>query len=56
VLMHLSLEIGLKPREIQAQRPDLFPDIKEVYTMTRNVFDRLRRSPEFHRWYDGRTS
>ena len=56
VLMHLSLEIGLKPREIQTQRPDLFPDIKEVYTMTRNVFDRLRRSPEFRRWYDGRTS
>lgn len=54
ILMHLTLEIGLKPREIQAQRPDCFADVKAVYTLTRNIYDRLGRSAELRRWYEER--
>jgi hypothetical protein len=55
-LMRLTLVFDLKPREIQARRPDLFPDVKLVYSMTRNVFDRLRRSPALQRWLAERDS
>ncbi|MHB8573974.1 MAG: sigma-70 RNA polymerase sigma factor region 4 domain-containing protein [Dehalococcoidia bacterium] len=51
-LMRLTLELGLKSREIQAQRPDLFRTTDDVYKMTRNVSDRLRRSPELRIWLD----
>jgi hypothetical protein len=54
ILMHLTLEIGLKPREIQAQRPDLFADVKAVYTLTRNIYDRLGRGAALRRWYEER--
>lgn len=51
VLVHLTYEIGLKPAEIQAQRPDLFPSTKNVYQATRNVLDRLRRNPKLREWF-----
>ena len=37
---------GLKPSEIQAQHPDLFPDVQQVYRVKRNVLHRLSRDPE----------
>lgn len=52
ILVHLTYELGLKPAEIQAQRPDLFPSIKEVYQLTRNLLDRLRRNRELREWFE----
>ncbi len=52
VLVHLTYEIGLKPAQIQAQRPDLFPSIKTVYQTTRAILDRLRRNAELRSWIE----
>lgn len=46
VLVRLKYVLDLKPAEIQALRPDLFPTIASVYRVTRNVLDRLGRSAE----------
>jgi len=51
VLVHLQFELGLKSAEVQAHRPDLFPCIRDVYRVTRNVLDRLRRSPAMRAWW-----
>jgi DNA-directed RNA polymerase specialized sigma24 family protein len=50
VLVQLMYAIGLKSAEIQAQRPDLFPAIGDVYRVTRNLHDRLARSVELRAW------
>lgn len=42
--------LGLKPREIQAAYPDIFPSVEQVYRTKRNVLNRLRRSDLLHRW------
>jgi hypothetical protein len=42
--------LGLTSAEVQRRRPDLFPAVGEVYRVTRNLLDRLRRSPEMARW------
>lgn len=52
VLIHLMYDIGLKSAEIQAQRPDLFPEVGEIYRLTRSIHDRLERSPELRAWRD----
>jgi len=52
VLMHLMYDIGLKSAEIQGQRPDLFSDVGDIYRLTRNIQDRLARSPELRAWRD----
>jgi DNA-directed RNA polymerase specialized sigma24 family protein len=49
-LLYLMYELGLRSAEIQAERPDLFPDVKMVYSTTRNVHDRLGRSPRLRQW------
>lgn len=36
---------GVKPRDIAARHPDVFPDVSEVYRVKRNLLDRLRRHP-----------
>ncbi len=41
--------IGMKPGDIYDQRPDLFTNVREVYTVKRNVLARLGRSPELQR-------
>ncbi len=51
-LVHLAYEMGLKSAEIQARRPDLFPDVAAVYRTTRNVRDRLRRCCELREWLE----
>lgn len=47
VLFVLTYQTGLRPAEIQRRRPDLFADVAEVYRLTRNILDRLRRDPAF---------
>ena len=46
VYVYLAYELGYRSTQIQAQRPDLFPCVQDVYRVARNVLDRLRRSPE----------
>ncbi len=52
VVMHLTYVVGMKPAEIAAESPDLFPSAKEVYSTTRNVLDRLRRSDRLRAWLE----
>jgi DNA-directed RNA polymerase specialized sigma24 family protein len=51
--VYLKYELGLKSAEIQSRRPDLFPSVNDVYRTTRNLLDRLRRSPELIEWMGG---
>jgi DNA-directed RNA polymerase specialized sigma24 family protein len=41
-----SFVLALKPRELQAQYPDIFRDVKEVYRAKENVLARLGRDAE----------
>lgn len=50
VLAHLVYECGLKPAEVQARRPDLFPSVADVYRITRNLLDRLKRNRAMRAW------
>jgi hypothetical protein len=50
VLIYLKFEMGLKSSEVQSRRPDLFAETGEVYRVTRNLLDRLKRSPELRSW------
>jgi hypothetical protein len=52
VLVQLLYELGYRPAEVQAHRPDLFPSVQDVYRLTRNVLDRLRRCSELRRWHE----
>lgn len=49
-LVLLTFELGPRPAQVQARRPDLFPTIADVYRVTRNMLDRLRRAPELRAW------
>ncbi|MFN8559685.1 MAG: hypothetical protein U0531_20855 [Dehalococcoidia bacterium] len=49
-LVMLAYELGLKSAQVQARRPDLFPSVHDVYRITRNLLDRLRRSPDLRSW------
>lgn len=51
-LVSLMFELGLKPAEIQARRPDLFPAATDVYRLWRNIGDRLRRNAALRRWFE----
>ena len=44
VLLQLTYGLGLKAAAVHARRPDLFATVQEVYRVTHNVLDRLRRS------------
>lgn len=46
VLARLSFVADLKPSEILDRHPDLFADVAEVYTMRRNLKNRLWRDKE----------
>jgi hypothetical protein len=50
VLIDQRFRMGLTSRQIQAQRPDLFPTIGDVYGTKRNVLERLRRSRRLRAW------
>jgi DNA-directed RNA polymerase specialized sigma24 family protein len=43
VVAILSWTYGLRPQEIQARRPDLFPDVRRIYRVKRNLINRLQR-------------
>jgi hypothetical protein len=40
----LGLALGMKPQEIHARHPDRFASVTQVYTVKRNLLDRLRRN------------
>jgi hypothetical protein len=43
VVVEFYLELGLKPREIYAERPDLFADVKHVHRVKQILLERLKR-------------
>lgn len=43
---------ALKPRDVLAQYPGVFEDVKEVYRVKENLVARLRRSDEFRQFWD----
>jgi hypothetical protein len=51
VILYFTYELGLKSAQIQAKRPDLFPSVADVYRVTRNVLDRLKRNRALQAWY-----
>jgi DNA-directed RNA polymerase specialized sigma24 family protein len=52
LLLWLIYDQGLRPAEVHARHPDLFPTAADVYRISRNVLDRLRRSPGLRDWFD----
>ena len=50
--VYLTYQIGLRPAEIYRLHPDQFADVRDVYKVTRNVLDRLRRSRPLARWLE----
>ncbi|MCP4541423.1 MAG: sigma-70 family RNA polymerase sigma factor [Chloroflexi bacterium] len=46
-VFELTYYYNLTPREIQAERPDLFPNARTVYRVKENLLKRLHRDPEF---------
>lgn len=50
VVVRLTYELGLKPAEIYALHAERFADVREVYKITRNILDRLRRSRALADW------
>jgi len=50
-LLYLKFELELKPADLPARRPDLFPTVEDVYRITRNLLDRFKRNPELLRWF-----
>jgi DNA-directed RNA polymerase specialized sigma24 family protein len=50
LLVHLTYELGLRPAEIQERHPEQFPSVRDVYRITRNILDRLRRSTTLATW------
>jgi hypothetical protein len=52
-LAYLLFVLDLKPREIVRAAPQDFPTAQEVYRLTRNILDRLRRNPALRRWREG---
>jgi hypothetical protein len=51
VVAYLAYEHGLKSAEIQARRPDLFESVADVYRVSRNVIDRLKRNHDLIAWF-----
>jgi hypothetical protein len=49
-LAFLLYQCNLRPREIVRRCPQEFPDVNEIFRMTRNIVDRLKRSADLIRW------
>jgi hypothetical protein len=49
-LAYLLYHCGLKPRQIVQYCPQEFDDVQEIFRMTRNILDRLRRNKDRLRW------
>jgi hypothetical protein len=54
-LVYLLFVLELKPGDIVRESPQDFPSAKEVYRLTRNVLDRLRRNPALRSWMENGT-
>jgi DNA-directed RNA polymerase specialized sigma24 family protein len=46
-VIYASFSLALSPREILAEYPDLFGDVKEIYQCKANLLERLQRDDEF---------
>jgi DNA-directed RNA polymerase specialized sigma24 family protein len=44
LVAYLSLALEMKPQEIHARHPEQFPSVAQVYTIKRNLLDRLRHN------------
>ena len=44
--------LALKPRDMLAQYPGVFEDVKDVYRVKENLVARLRRNDEFRQFWD----
>jgi DNA-directed RNA polymerase specialized sigma24 family protein len=51
VVLTESFVYDLPPRAILARHPALFADADAIYTIKRNLIDRLKRNPEMRRLY-----
>jgi hypothetical protein len=51
-LVYFLFVLDLKPRDVVREAPQDFPDAQEVYRLTRNVLDRLRRNPALRAWIE----
>jgi hypothetical protein len=52
LVAHLSLALELKPQEVYARHPERFASVTQVYTVKRNLLDRLRRNPTIRQFLD----
>lgn len=52
-LAYLLYHCGLKPRQIVQFCPQEFSNVQEIFRMTRNILDRLRRNKDRLRWLLG---
>jgi len=52
VILIESFAYCLPPRAIQARHPELFPDVTAVYSIKRNLLERLHGSRELKRLYE----
>jgi DNA-directed RNA polymerase specialized sigma24 family protein len=53
-VVYASFNLALSPREILAEYPGLFRDIKEIYQYKANLLDRLERDDEIRDFARGR--
>ena len=52
-LAYLLYYCGLKPRQIVQFLPQEFDDVHEIFRLTRNILDRLKRNKDRLRWLLG---
>lgn len=52
VVVALLFQRGLRSAAVPLRRPDLFRSVDEVYAVTRNLLDRLRRCRALHAWLE----
>jgi hypothetical protein len=55
-LFELMYCYDLKPRDVQIEMPNLFPDTRTVYRVKENLLKRLRRDMEFQKRWTNRAS
>jgi DNA-directed RNA polymerase specialized sigma24 family protein len=51
-LVVLIYQTGLRPAEVHARHPELFPRVDDVYRLHRNILERLRRDGELRHCRD----
>jgi DNA-directed RNA polymerase specialized sigma24 family protein len=51
IVVYESFALNLPPRAIVQRYPSIFDDVREVYRIKHNLFDRLRRDEELRKLY-----